>query len=31
MEVWDEEIRQQWFDRGYHEGWEAGRRAVIRD
>ena len=26
MEVWDEEIREQWFDRGYQEGWEAGRR-----
>ena len=31
MEVWDEEIREQWFDRGYHEGWEAGRSAAIRD
>lgn len=26
MEVWDEELREQWFDRGYQEGVEAGRR-----
>jgi hypothetical protein len=26
MDVWDDELRQQWFDRGYHEGLEAGRR-----
>jgi hypothetical protein len=26
MEVWDQEIREQWFDRGYHEGREARRR-----
>jgi hypothetical protein len=26
LEIWDEEIRRQWFDRGYHEGYEAGRR-----
>jgi hypothetical protein len=30
MEVWDEEIREQWFDRGYQEGWEAGRRGAGR-
>jgi hypothetical protein len=30
MEVWDEEIREQWFDRGYHEGYEAGRREACR-
>ena len=26
MEVWDEEIREQWFDRGYLDGYEAGLR-----
>ena len=26
MEVWDDEIRERFFDRGYHEGHEAGRR-----
>ncbi len=25
MEVWDDEVREQWYDRGYHEGLEAGR------
>ncbi len=30
MEVWEEEIREQWFDRGYHDGYEAGRRDVAR-
>ena len=30
MEVWDEEIREQWFDRGYHEGYEAGCRDAAR-
>jgi hypothetical protein len=30
MEVWDEEIREQWFDRGYHDGYEAGRRDGAR-
>jgi hypothetical protein len=30
MEVWDEEIREQWFERGYHEGYEAGRRDAGR-
>jgi hypothetical protein len=31
MEVWDEEIRERWFDRGYHEGYEAGRREAVGD
>ncbi len=26
IEVWDEEVRDQWFERGYQEGYEAGRR-----
>jgi hypothetical protein len=30
MEVWDEEIREQWFERGYREGYEAGRRDAVR-
>jgi hypothetical protein len=30
MEVWDEEVREQWYDRGYHEGQEAGRRDAAR-
>jgi hypothetical protein len=30
MEVWDDEVREQWFDRGYHEGLEAGRREAAR-
>jgi hypothetical protein len=30
MEVWDEEVRDQWYDRGYHEGLEAGRREAAR-
>jgi hypothetical protein len=30
MEVWDQEVREQWFDRGYHEGQEAGRREAAR-
>jgi hypothetical protein len=30
MEVWDEEVREQWYDRGYHEGQEAGRREAAR-
>ena len=30
MEVWDDEVREQWYDRGYHEGLEAGRREVAR-
>jgi hypothetical protein len=28
MEVWDEDIREKCFDRGYSEGHEAGRRAA---
>jgi hypothetical protein len=31
LEVWDEEIREQWFERGYQEGYEAGRREAVRD
>jgi hypothetical protein len=30
MEVWDEEVREQWYDRGYHDGREAGRREAVR-
>ena len=30
MEVWDDEVRDQWFDRGYQEGLEAGRREAAR-
>ena len=30
MEVWDDEVREQWFDRGYQEGLEAGRRDAAR-
>jgi hypothetical protein len=30
LEVWDQEIREQWFDRGYHEGYEAGRHDAGR-
>lgn len=30
MDVWDDEVREQWYDRGYHEGQEAGRRDVAR-
>ncbi|MGP0070051.1 MAG: hypothetical protein ACLQGP_41435 [Isosphaeraceae bacterium] len=28
--VWDEEIRDQWFERGYQEGYEAGRHDAVR-
>lgn len=28
MEVWDEDIREKCFDRGYSEGYEAGRRSA---
>ena len=28
MDVWDADIRQQWFDRGYHDGREAARREL---
>jgi hypothetical protein len=28
MEVWDDAIRQREFDRGYTEGYEAGRQSV---
>jgi hypothetical protein len=30
MEVWDEEVREQWYDRGFQEGLEAGRREAAR-
>jgi hypothetical protein len=30
MEVWDEDIREKWFDRGFTEGHEAGRRDTAR-
>jgi hypothetical protein len=30
MDVWDDEVREQWFDRGYQEGLEAGRREAAR-
>ncbi len=30
MDVWDEELREQWYDRGHHEGREAGRREAAR-
>jgi hypothetical protein len=30
MEVWDEEVREQWYDRGYHDGREAGRNEAAR-
>ena len=30
MEVWDEEVREQWYDRGYHDGREAGRQEAAR-
>jgi hypothetical protein len=30
MEVWDDEIRDRFYDRGYHDGHEAGRREASR-
>jgi hypothetical protein len=30
MEVWDDDVREQWFDRGYQEGLAAGRREAVR-
>ncbi len=30
MEVWDDEVRQQWYDRGHEEGLEAGRQEAAR-
>lgn len=30
MEVWDDEVRDQWYDRGYQEGLQAGRRDAAR-
>jgi hypothetical protein len=30
MDVWDDEVRDQWLDRGYQEGLEAGRREAER-
>jgi hypothetical protein len=29
MEIWESDLRQQWFDRGYAEGIEAARRAMM--
>jgi hypothetical protein len=26
MEVWDNEIRDRFYDQGYHDGYEAGRK-----
>ncbi len=31
IEAWDQEIRDQWFERGYEEGFEAGRREAVRN
>jgi hypothetical protein len=28
MEVWDDSLREQWFDRGYAEGLEAAKREL---
>jgi hypothetical protein len=30
MAAWDDRTRDQWFDRGYGEGFEAGRRSAGR-
>jgi hypothetical protein len=30
MDVWDDDVRDQWYDRGYQEGLEAGRREAAR-
>jgi hypothetical protein len=30
IEVWDEEIREQWSEKGYREGYEAGCRDAVR-
>jgi hypothetical protein len=31
MDSWDDELRAQWFDRGYASGIEAARRALAPD
>ena len=30
MEVWDDELREQWYERGYQDGVEAGRQDSAR-
>ncbi len=30
MEVWDDEVREQWYERGYQDGQEAARREAAR-
>jgi hypothetical protein len=30
MELWDDELREQWYERGYHDGQEAARREAAR-
>ncbi len=30
MEFWDEELREQWYDQGFEEGRQAGRREAAR-
>ena len=30
MEVWDDELREQWYERGYQDGVEAGRQDAAR-
>ncbi len=30
MEVWDDELREQWYERGYQDGVDAGRQDAAR-
>ncbi|MHB1556025.1 MAG: hypothetical protein ACYC61_00965 [Isosphaeraceae bacterium] len=30
MEVWDDELREQWYERGYQDGVDAGRHDAAR-